>query len=542
MGLALTISSIHVLADQRIQDDLIVVGSQCVGTDCVNGENFNFDTIRLKENNVRIKFQDTSSSSSFPTVDWQITANDSTNGGLNKFSIENIDRSTVPFTIIDGAPSNSIYVASSGYVGFGTSTPIMNLHTETSNSPTLRLEQNQGAGFAAQSWDIGGNETNFFIRDVNSGGTLPLRIRTGAPNSSIYVDVDGDIGFETTTPDGQFDVAHSSDANNHAFLISPTSDVGVNIDNGFSPLGLFDVQSTGGISRFIVKSTGNVGINTGTSGVINGIFDIKGTDATTNYFNVDNSGDIGIGTNSPTGRLEVKSTDGTTNYLAIDSSGNLGVGTATPGGRFEVKSSDGNDSYLLVDGTGDVTIPNDLTVTGTLNATVAVNASSIDGFSVLTTSLVETSGNLKVNGTLQATGNATFDSDVSIDGELTIGGDTLEDFVDNIASSKYIKNIWFDVDTFDTLDKVSKLEISQWSYKKDDDSLMHIGPMAEDFHDAFGLNGDVTDKIAIVDIAGVSLASIQALNTKLYEQNKEIVKLKSEIAEIKKMLLEIKTR
>jgi hypothetical protein len=61
-----------VAKDQVILDDLIVDGSLCVGMDCVNGESFGFDTIRLKENNLRIKFQDTSSTASFPNRDWQI--------------------------------------------------------------------------------------------------------------------------------------------------------------------------------------------------------------------------------------------------------------------------------------------------------------------------------------------------------------------------------------------------------------------------------------------------------------------------------------
>ena len=70
--------------DQVILDDLIVDGSACIGFDCVNGESFGFDTIRLKENNLRIKFQDTSVGA-FPSADWQLTANESANGGLSKF-------------------------------------------------------------------------------------------------------------------------------------------------------------------------------------------------------------------------------------------------------------------------------------------------------------------------------------------------------------------------------------------------------------------------------------------------------------------------
>ena len=80
-----------VQADQVITDDLIVSGSECVGVDCVNGEAFSSDTLRLKENNLRIHFQDTSSTGSFPSADWRIVINDQTNGGKEYFAIEQAD-------------------------------------------------------------------------------------------------------------------------------------------------------------------------------------------------------------------------------------------------------------------------------------------------------------------------------------------------------------------------------------------------------------------------------------------------------------------
>ena len=87
MGLALFACANMVAADEVILDDLVVEGSLCVGLDCVEGEVFGFDTIRIKENNTRIMFQDTSSSSQFPSNDWQITVNDSNNGGDSFFAI-----------------------------------------------------------------------------------------------------------------------------------------------------------------------------------------------------------------------------------------------------------------------------------------------------------------------------------------------------------------------------------------------------------------------------------------------------------------------
>lgn len=191
--------------DQVIPDDLIVQQSLCVGFDCVNNESFGFDTIRLKENNTRIKFEDTSTGT-FPSNDWQLTANDSASGGQNKFSIEDITGARVPFTVEAGATTNSVYVDSTGRIGFRTSTPVLDLHVATSNTPAIRLEQNSSGGFTAQTWDIAGNEANFFVRDVTGGSRLPFRIRPGAPTSSIDISADGDIGIGTASPSSKLDI------------------------------------------------------------------------------------------------------------------------------------------------------------------------------------------------------------------------------------------------------------------------------------------------------------------------------------------------
>ncbi|UCH98752.1 MAG: tail fiber domain-containing protein [Candidatus Aminicenantes bacterium] len=202
--------------DQLILDDLIVDGSICVGFDCINGESFGFDTLRLKENNLRIRFYDTSNSASFPSNDWQITANDSSNGGANKFSIDDIDSGRTTFTIEAGTRANALYVDDSGRVGLGTSTPAEDLHIWYGDTPTIRLHQS-GSGWAPQTWDIAGNEANFFIRDVTNGSKLPFRIKPGAPTSSIYIAADGDIGMGTDSP-------------THALHVKRTGNVAVKLE------------------------------------------------------------------------------------------------------------------------------------------------------------------------------------------------------------------------------------------------------------------------------------------------------------------------
>ena len=185
--------------DQVIADDLIVQGSACVGIDCVNNENFGFDTLRLKENNLRIHFDDTSSSSSFPYNDWRITINDSNNGGASYFRVDDATNSKSPFTIEANTASNMLYLDNNNRVGIGTSTPAVKLQVTDGNTPTLRLEQNGSSGFTPQTWDVAGNEANFFIRDVTHSSHLPFRIKPNAPEDSIFIDTDG-VGFGTDNP------------------------------------------------------------------------------------------------------------------------------------------------------------------------------------------------------------------------------------------------------------------------------------------------------------------------------------------------------
>lgn len=79
-------------ADQLITDDLIVNGGGvCVGADCIDGEVFDFDTLKLKTNDPRILFNDTSNSASFPSNDWLIGVTDNAQAGPADFFIKDVN-------------------------------------------------------------------------------------------------------------------------------------------------------------------------------------------------------------------------------------------------------------------------------------------------------------------------------------------------------------------------------------------------------------------------------------------------------------------
>jgi len=270
--------------DQVIPDDLIVQGSICAGLDCVNGENFGFDTIRLKENNTRIQFDDDSTSARVPNNNWQIRANDSGSGGSNFLGFVdqgvsgNSETGTLVFAVNAGASANSLRVGSNSKVGLRTATPVLDVHANTTDTPAIRLEQNNSGGFTAQTWDIAGNEANFFVRDVTGGSRLPLRIRPGAPTSSIDIAASGNVGIGTASPVKKL---HIFDANSQVFVDRPANAAGnyalINFatngaqkfffglnsdsDPGADRLSFFD-QAFSAATAVMTFTGGNVGIGT----------------------------------------------------------------------------------------------------------------------------------------------------------------------------------------------------------------------------------------------------------------------------------------
>ncbi len=176
-------------------DDAVITGSMCVGFDCLTDgtENFGFDTIKMKENNLRIFFDDTSTTAGFPANDWRIVTNDSSSGGGNYFAIEDSTGAKTPFKVEAGARTSALYVSSSGRVGFGTATPVLNQHIAAGDTPAIRFDQDGTGGWSPQVWDVAGNETNFFVRDTTGGSRLPFRIQPGAPSNSISICANGAV-------------------------------------------------------------------------------------------------------------------------------------------------------------------------------------------------------------------------------------------------------------------------------------------------------------------------------------------------------------
>jgi hypothetical protein len=407
--------------DQVIGDDLIVTRSICVGFDCVNGEVFGFDTIRLKENNLRIKFMDTSVGS-FPSSDWQLTANDSASGGANKFSIDDISGSRTPFTIEASTPSHSLYVDNGGRIGFGTSTPVVELHVVDGDTPTLRLQQDGSSGFQPQTWDVAGNETSFFVRDATNGSTLPFRIRPTGPNNALVIDEDGDIGVGVL----------SADPGVHVFRNSATNGAELHLEQ----------TNASGTARVHVESANS---------------------ANADLLRLTNGG----------GQLQI----------VYENGGSTWTHFLNSNGFAWVQAGDSENAYQIRADGRHFWGGNNNAQTMTLSAT----------------------GDLVTAGTMTP------------------------------MSDKNMKEGFEEVDPHEVLATIAEIPITTWKYIKDDGSVRHMGPMAQDFYAAFGLGFD-NRHIATTDLDGVALAAIKGLNEQAKAKDAKIADLEARLAKMEALL------
>jgi hypothetical protein len=98
---------------------------------------------------------------------------------------------------------------------------------------------------------------------------------------------------------------------------------------------------------------------------------------------------------------------------------------------------------------------------------------------------------------------------------LAAGSGSWSSFSDS-GSKADIQNI----DAATILTRLESMPIHTWRYKSQDESIRHLGPMAQDFSAAFGV-GDDPRYITSVDADGVALAAIQELARQLRAESEE---------------------
>jgi len=109
-----------------------------------------------------------------------------------------------------------------------------------------------------------------------------------------------------------------------------------------------------------------------------------------------------------------------------------------------------------------------------------------------------------------------------------------------VISDRDRKEGFLAVDGEDLLARLRFVPVTTWRYRDEADrSLLHIGPMAQDWQRAFGLGGDGTT-INMSDFDGVNLAAVKALDARtrgqsqrLDAQGRQLQALQAENAELR---------
>jgi hypothetical protein len=263
----------------------------------------------------------------------------------------------------------------------------------------------------------------------------------------------------------------------------------------------------------VLNTTGNQNVAVGDSA----LFD-----------NTTASGNTAIGNKSLT-----NNTNGTRNTaLGYQSVSAITTGDRNTGVGYQVLllSTGSNNTALgsgagatITTGTGNTLIGREADVsTGTLS-----NATALGNTATVTSSNAVVLGNASVTkwgfGVTPAAANIL--EFVNTTARLTTGG------VWTNASDINLKENITPVDGVSVLAKLKELPITQWNYKKEDASILHIGPMAQDFNRLFHLGND--DKtISTIDPAGIALAAIK-------EQQKTIETLQHQVEELQKIVTQL---
>jgi len=221
--------------------------------------------------------------------------------------------------------------------------------------------------------------------------------------------------------------------------------------------------------------------------------------------NVDGSGNTSLGTESM--------------YLGVSGSWNTAVGyqgqynntTGSENTSLGSRSLSGNQS-----GTGLLALGAGSDISGT-----ALSNSAVIGYNArVSTSNTMSFGNGSVTKWafgLPTTVHALQVGSNSTNGNgayLTSGGTWTN------ASSRAFKDRFSEVSANEILSGLRALWIPKWSYRGTNE--VHLGPMAEQFRELFGLGVPIDDShISTVDAAGVALRAVQALLERLDESERK---------------------
>ena len=252
------------------------------------------------------------------------------------------DKLPAEFIVTDSSGNVDFLIKDTGDIGIGTSSPSAKLTIETGTNDIFMGEEVCASGFTGiqfggtpgtcNNYSLLGDDTDTFL-NAKSGGDIFFR--DGNVDNNMIILGSGNVGIGTITPSSTLEVSGNA---TFSSFVNATS---------------LEIVQTGSTLAVNITNTG-----TGDS------FRVNDDTADTTPFLIDASGNVGIGTSTPSEKFEVSGNalfSGFVNAtsLEIDQTGSslaVNITNSGSGDSFRVNDATSDTTPFLIDGSGNVGI------------------------------------------------------------------------------------------------------------------------------------------------------------------------------------------
>lgn len=360
---------------------------------------------------------------------------------------------------------------------------------EASSGGAMPMDVVDAGELAIGGWGVfGSSDTNDIVDGklrilASPTGIASVSVQSQATNDDDYawhfgVEDGGDFGLQrqrTVSGAKTTVLGIEADAAANSLMIASNGNIGVGTATPTDDLHIFggDMTITDGTPTILLDNT---------------------TGSTASYYLEESNDDF---------RIRQTNGTGAGSHFVIEEGGNIGMGTTTPSSPVHVRRAN-NTAQVLVEETASNTVQELFYLKNNGHPKFLLQNTNLGFEWEFRTSVSGGNDVFAVN----RLGSGTSEFFIENGGDATFAGNVTANGV-LLTSTREAKTDFEPIDEQEVLNKLASLEISQWRYKSESNETRHIGPVAEEFYEVFGLSDGRT--LNMIDTNGITFAAIKAL-------------------------------